>query len=703
MSELWASFWEGFAEGLSSIFGPFSRKVRPFITFGHFRNLVAWGIACYLGWNLIYYGWYARGEVTCDFAGQWLMGRMFAGGRAQELFIVPPEKIELACGYVSGDPDATAVFRDWCRREPSAAADFLSIIHGERCYWEASEFGRTLAAAINATPTPLAKDKKDPPPRGLDRLNFEDYRTMANDILRKGMDPVVRSNPSREPLTVLYALGLTQWPVALPPLELVESVVKKEFVPWDPLVEGPLYPPTAGLIFLPLGFLSPTTAHHVVTLFYVLSVIPSGFFISRSTKKRLGWGEAALLILCFPNFLQVILLGQNSLLTLLLTTAGWYCYSRKKPFLAGLIWSLLAYKPVFAVGLLVVPLALPSWRMVLGMVAGGILFVASTLPFVGVGGLDRLVTHNPIAQKVFGHAAPQAAPGKPTSGPFDLIDHQNWPRTNAWERWFIVGKHAAAMYMTDRNWIWMSRDLTGLPFRRIWKKPLPADGKQQSEPNAGADDPWDDWRIQMHYLYHRYFKGVDTYNAYGADGLPRDGYATTDEFERDHLQAVNYDDGSHSLERTSLLLIGSVAGLTLLAGWLGRLTAELRGFAPDSVFEVDRQALLLTGGLLSVYHFMHYDVTLFSLPAALCLSQLARYGWFGRAWIIFIVAAFGLCAYDMWYPKGVIRFPLETALMLLLWGGCLFRVIWNGFMTSNTRSAPPLNLLNPTAPTPGVS
>lgn len=654
MSEFWGSFWEGFAEGLGLFFRPIGRFLWPYCTFANFRNLAGWGIYVYCAQFLLWNVWVTNGEATCDFAGQWLMGRMFAAGRADELYIVGPERHEFALGYASGPEPAKAALRRCAREQPELARGILTHPHPEQPLLDlAKEDPQRFGALLDAD--------------GKLALDFADHKTMVQDILRKGMD-VTPTQPEPQ-LQLAAALpfwtSLPHLPALAPPVRLLEMALQQRHLrarrgdpaaappngldgapisaltPWDPLVEGALYPPTAGLLFAPLGFMAPKAGHRCLAVFYVLSVAPIGFFLSRCTQKRLQWGEAAAGVINFPNFLQAMLLGQNSLLTLLIVSGGWFCYTKKRPLLAGLVWGFLAYKPVFAVGLLLVPLALPSWRLIVGMGIGGGAFVLATLPFVGVQGLDRLVTQNDHARKLL-----------KIETPLEPIDPANWRDTNAWERWLLVGKHAAHMYTYDTNWIWMSRDLACLPFRKLWTA--------------------EELKTQGHYLYQRYFRGVDTYNAH------KEGYVTTLEYQRQSLQGVNLDDETKSLDKLSLMLIAFVAGVTLLVGWDAGLVGWVGGYAPDGIFATDRHAFLLTGGLLSVYHFMHYDVLLFTLPVALCLGQLTRYGWGGRIWILFILAGFFFCYWDLWQPVGVIRFPFETALMLLLWLGLLVRILWIG-------------------------
>ncbi|MCS6977473.1 MAG: DUF2029 domain-containing protein [Gemmatales bacterium] len=275
------------------------------------RNVLAWLLTGLVGLSYLDAAWNSTGHVTCDFASQWLIGRMFFTGRAHELYLVGPEKEVLSQGY-----------------------------------------------------------------------HDQDWTKMVRDILRKGRSEIA-----------------------------------------DDEVEGPLYPPTHGLVMMPFSMLEPRAAHAVLTLIYVQLVFLCGFLIRDITQGRIQAGEAALICMVFPNFAGGIVLGQNSSLTLTIATAGWWFWSRGRPWLAGLVWGLLAYKPVFAVALLWVPVMLLSGRFLAGMITSGMGFVAATLPFTGLA---------------------------------------------AWLRWFEVGRHAAELYERDANWVWMSRDLISLPRRQLW-------------------------------------------------------------------------------------------------------------------------------------------------------------------------------------------------------------------------------------------
>ena len=175
------------------------------------RNVFAWvlaiprlpGIPRNATWNI-------PGPATCDFACQWLMGRMFFKNRADELYIIGKQKEVLAQGYQG-----------------------------------------------------------------------EDLERLSRDILLKG--------EQKEPEDI----------------------------------EGPLYPPTDGLLMMPFAMLEPRAAHSVLTLIYIQLVFLSGLLIRDITRGRVQMGEAALICLVFPNFYAGIVLGQNCSLTLAMVTGGW--------------------------------------------------------------------------------------------------------------------------------------------------------------------------------------------------------------------------------------------------------------------------------------------------------------------------------------------------------------------------------------------
>lgn len=371
-------------------------------------------------------------------------------------------------------------------------------------------------------------------------------------------------------------------------------------------VGGALYPPTASMLFSILAAFTPSTGHAVAVFSYLLMCYGSGWMISRITRQRLQWGEATLLLLFFPNNFMGLMLGQNQDLTLFILVAGWYCRHRGWPIVAGLVWGLFAYKPVFAVALLLIPLSLRSMRMFLGMALGGLFFIALTLPFTG--GL------------------------KP------------------WFRWLDVGRHAEQMYQTDRNWIWMSRDLVGLPRRKMWDSKSMVDVLGYS---VGAWKPGAVWFRETEDGQRLFRPGVWLFWGEDFD-------------ESKHLQ-VYLDTIKEGvvvspwyLTLIGYLLLGGVALITVLVSWF----SKLRSATMDGTEEV----FVLTGSLLCVFHFMHYDLASFALPVLIAVSMWSR--WPLRRRILF------LGWYLIWLSRtyayffggyAILEIPWDTYLLLLLW------------------------------------
>ncbi len=352
-------------------------------------------------------------------------------------------------------------------------------------------------------------------------------------------------------------------------------------------VEGPLYPPTAALLMAPFAILDPQACHAVLSLLFAQLLFVSAWLIRQLTSPlrsaegglgnevgRLRTGEIALLILLFPNSCQTLLLGQNAALTLTIITAGLLLRQWGWPLLGGLVWGLLAYKPVFALALLGVPLLLPSRRMFVGMVAGGTAFSLATLPFCGL---------------------------------------------DAWFRWLEVGRHAARLYADDPNWIWLSRDLLGIPRRDLWD--------------------------QEHFVAHL-------------------GYAFyLREWNEEFLQTV-----VNTPARTAAgwALVLAVALVTIGIGLCGIRSTT-------AAAEPARTAFLVLGGLLTCYHFMYYDVLGFALPVLLLLAESGRMTRIGRIGIVLVVAGLVACQIDMELGRSPIRIPFETFLLLAAWLGAGLR------------------------------
>lgn len=357
-------------------------------------------------------------------------------------------------------------------------------------------------------------------------------------------------------------------------------------------VEGPPLPPTAGLLFAPVMRLSPEAAHRLVVLFYLLFLVPlCGWLMSRLTGLQTG--VAVLLILAFPNLFMSLLLGQNAILTLSMVVTGLFLLARQRPLLGGIVWGLLAYKPVFVVALLLVPLALRSGRLLVGMLGSGLLFVLLTLPAVGI---------------------------------------------DAWVRWFQVGQHNAEIYANDRNWIWMSRDLMGLPRRQMWD----ADGlRDQAAHLVGRWDPAASWFESEPDGERRFRPSVRLLRR-----IPHD----PDVHQRIRPGGVQTSVG--------IALLVLVALLTL---WIGSRTGA-RARQSDAV------PFVLLGSLLCVYHFMHYDLLVFALPVLLLLGEWSRSGraarWFIGLWLALLLAA----SFNLNWGAGVLAAPVETLLLLILWG-----------------------------------
>jgi hypothetical protein len=144
------------------------------------------------------------------------------------------------------------------------------------------------------------------------------------------------------------------------------------------------YAPLVAWIFAPLGKVSP----HISLLFWqmisMLGLLLSAVFLSRASNVR----ASDILFLSSLFFPVIITLwsGQVSLVFgLLPLSAGYFLFKKDRPFLAGLVWSLVSLKPqfVFVPALVSFALVLAGrFKCFLGFLVGGIALIGLTVMFV---------------------------------------------------------------------------------------------------------------------------------------------------------------------------------------------------------------------------------------------------------------------------------------------------------------------------------
>ena len=190
----------------------------------------------------------------------------------------------------------------------------------------------------------------------------------------------------------------------------------------EPVIGGPLYPPVHGLFYAPLALIDrPQRAYQLFQIFCALLVPLTGLGVKVLTRGRVWWSVATLCIFIHPGMRAGLDLGQNPCVSLCIVVWGWALASRGYNVAGGAVWGLLAFKPVWAAALFLVPLLTRRWRFTLAMLGTGAALGAITLPFVGL---------------------------------------------DSWFHWLKIGGEASEVYKTNENWVCLSRDLQGIP-RRI--------------------------------------------------------------------------------------------------------------------------------------------------------------------------------------------------------------------------------------------
>src|SRR5262249_43818998 len=149
-------------------------------------------------------------------------------------------------------------------------------------------------------------------------------------------------------------------------------------------------------------------AYYLFQLFSVGLTFIAGLGLSRLTRGRIWWPAANLAILLFPGYRSGLDLAQNQVVSLTILTWGWVLATRGRDGWGGVVWGLLAFKPVWAAAFFLAPLLMGRWRFCTTMILTGAALAGATLPIVGI---------------------------------------------QTWFDWLTVGRHASETYSINQNWI----------------------------------------------------------------------------------------------------------------------------------------------------------------------------------------------------------------------------------------------------------
>ncbi len=342
------------------------------------------------------------GHTQIDFGGQWVMGRMVATGNGRELY------------------------------------------HRQR-QWEI-----VWQAYPIADESPLQQEEaRLPRSQRKSAHHDEDMRHDADRMMSwfMGEDPkewktvggAAAAPVAQPPGNPLFGIALEKAAADAVTPEVVEKVTK-------PAIGGPLYPPVHAVMYAPLGAIDrPQRAYRVFQVFSALVVFATGLGVRVLTRGRIWCSVAVPCIFLYPGMRGALDLGQNPTLTLCIIVWGWALAARGYFVAGGMVWGLLAFKPVWALAFLLVPLLMRQWRFFISMSLSGAALVALTLPIVGL---------------------------------------------ESWFHWLKIGQDAAELYKVNDNWIHLSRDLHGIPRRMLHDFTKPESEREKPLTNALAWGLW---------------------------------------------------------------------------------------------------------------------------------------------------------------------------------------------------------------------
>jgi hypothetical protein len=144
------------------------------------------------------------------------------------------------------------------------------------------------------------------------------------------------------------------------------------------------YTPLVAWIFAPLSKVSPNISLLSWQIISMLGLLSSAIFLSRTSNARAS--DILFLSTLFLPVITTLWSGQVSLVFgLLPLSAGYFLFKKDRPFLAGVVWSLLSLKPqfVFVPALVIFALVLVGrFECCVGFFVGVIALIGSTVMFV---------------------------------------------------------------------------------------------------------------------------------------------------------------------------------------------------------------------------------------------------------------------------------------------------------------------------------
>ena len=148
----------------------------------------------------------------------------------------------------------------------------------------------------------------------------------------------------------------------------------------------PLYPPQVSILFAPLARLSYGWA---LAAWWLCSALIYGaccFFVWRACPEL--WNQritVLLLALAYPAFFHLIAWGQTSAIALGIFTLVFFALRERQPFLAGIAFGCLVFKPQLGLAGAVVFLLCGSWRLMAGAAASAVAQLGIGILYYGAG------------------------------------------------------------------------------------------------------------------------------------------------------------------------------------------------------------------------------------------------------------------------------------------------------------------------------